>query len=633
MENGIMDDVLSSFLVRLVFKVDDPSKKHFDETVASVEKRVAALGAAAAAAATGIGFAVKKISENLGELFYAAQAAQSSAKDMNAFGFAIEQAGGKAGEGAAELKTFTDYIKSTAGIGAFANWFKVPFDVAHPVNSLMVAIDQLSAQYAKGGAAQATAIQRAQLMGISPDELIPDRVAKMHKAFDAKLKETGWIDDLSKKSAKLNADFNAITTHLKEMAEQASGPLMGAMSGLLEKTDTWLVRNKDWLVAIGTTQAKGIVEGINTSWEEFAKIVNGLNWLVDKIMEVVGDAGGKGVKALVAAFQALEPLAKQVGNAMHAAMEWAMKPLQVIIDALRAMGLISPAQASTGGSAGDLGGSTGAGTAGAGGGGSRNLGEEGWWTPERQKHAYDKLIEGGLSDAGAKGLISRWVNVEATGGPTAENAIGGGHYGIAQWSHSRAGSLFGNPDFDAQLDLVVREVREGKAEAAGAAAKLLREAKTPEEGALAASAFERAEGYNSATHRDVGTDKTLAGIARVGKAIGEVGKAAAKMPAIIPGQGDPHKPAFDPKAVKFHDFHPELHSLLSMPDLHNRLASLMGKPLGTRQLANSEAHDHRVVNSNVAVNVKGNFPVDKTERPLERPKLATLIRNTTAFAS
>jgi hypothetical protein len=131
---------------------------------------------------------------------------------------------------------------------------------------------------------------------------------------------------------------------------------MGAMSGLLEKTDTWLVRNKDWLVAIGTTQAKGIVEGINTSWEEFAKIVNGLNWLVDKIMEVVGDAGGKGVKALVAAFQALEPLAKQVGNAMHAAMEWAMKPLQVIIDALRAMGLISPAQASTGGSAGDLGG-------------------------------------------------------------------------------------------------------------------------------------------------------------------------------------------------------------------------------------------------------------------------------------
>jgi hypothetical protein len=26
---------------------------------------------------------------------------------------------------------------------------------------------------------------------------------------------------------------------------------------------------------------------------------------------------------------------------------------------------------------------------------------------------------------------------------------------------------------------------------------------------------------------------------------------------VIPGQGDPHKPGFDPKAVPFHDFHPE----------------------------------------------------------------------------
>lgn len=185
---------------------------------------------------------LRRVRENLGDLWYAAQAAQSSARDMNAFGFAIEQSGGKAGEGAAELKTFTDYVKSTAGEGAFANWFKVPFDAAHPAKSLMVAIDQLSAERAKGGAAEATAIQRAKLMGINPDELNLDRVAKMHKAFDSKLKETGWIDDLSKKSAQLNADFSAVTTHLKEMAEQASGPLIGAMSGLLEKADAWLVK-------------------------------------------------------------------------------------------------------------------------------------------------------------------------------------------------------------------------------------------------------------------------------------------------------------------------------------------------------------------------------------------------------
>src|SRR5205807_5717589 len=65
-------------------------------------------------------------------------------------------------------------------------------------------------------------------------------------------------------------------------------------------------------------------------------------------------------------------------------------------------------------------------------GGNTNLGKEGWWTPERQKHAYDRLRAGGLSDMGEKGLISRWVNVESTAGPGAENQIGGGHFGIGQ---------------------------------------------------------------------------------------------------------------------------------------------------------------------------------------------------------
>jgi hypothetical protein len=69
-------------------------------------------------------------------------------------------------------------------------------------------------------------------------------------------------------------------------------------------------------------------------------------------------------------------------------------------------------------------------------------------------------------------------------------------------------------------------------------------------------------------------------------------------------------------------------------DFHKALETIRAaKPATPWQSSMNEHHDHRVVNSNVAVNVKGGFPVDKTERPLERPKLATLIRNTTAFAS
>lgn len=567
------DNLLDSFLVKLLFSADDQSRKKFDESIASVEKKLAALGAAAAATATGIGFSVKKISESLGDLWYAAQAAQSSAKDMNAFGYAIEQAGGKAGEGAAELKTFTDYVKSTAGQGAFANWFRVPFDVAHPVNSLMVAIDQLSAQWAKGGAAQATAIKRATLMGISPDELIPDRVAKMHKAFDAKLKETGWIDDLSKKSVQLNADFNAITTHLKEMAEQASGPLMSAMSSLLEKTDAWLVKNKDWLVAIGTTFSEGIARNaaatIDTTKQEWQWLIDGLNGLDNKIKQILGaDKDNKGVMALVDAFKSLEPLVKRVGDAMHVALEWAMKPLQVIIDALRSMGLISPAEASTGGSAGDLGGGTGGSAGGA------------------------SAIRASKADVSADAAMIRKAAIDAGVDPDVAVAVAKSEGLGTSYAGGDSGSSFG------PFQMHFGGMAGGSNRGAGLGDVMLREtgidARDPrnkESTIKWALKYAKVHGWGD-----------WRGAARIG--VGE-----------RQGLGNPLA-----------------NVRLPMADFHKALDAIRAKPVVPWQQSMNH-HDHRVVNSSVAVNVKGGFPVDKTERPLERPKLATFIRNMTAFAS
>jgi len=176
--------------------------------------------------------------------------------------------------------------------------------------------------------------------------------------------------------------------------------------------------------------------------------------------------------------------------------------------------------------------------------GGSSPGTRGWWTADRVSHAIEKLQAGGVSELGAKALVSRWMNVEATGGPTAQNAIGGGHYGIGQWSRARAGALWGNPDFDAQLDHAVKELHGPE----GAALSKLNAAKTADEAATGASMFERAEGYNSGTGRDNFTDKTARGIGSIGKGGGS---------ATTSGQTDPHKPGFDPNAVKFHDYFPK----------------------------------------------------------------------------
>ena len=46
----------------------------------------------------------------------------------------------------------------------------------------------------------------------------------------------------------------------------------------------------------------------------------------------------------------------------------------------------------------------------------------------------------------------------------------------------------------------------------------------------------------------------------------------------------------------------------------------------------NEIHDHRSVVNDVNIHVAGGFPVEKTERPLSRPRNADTIRNTTSYA-
>lgn len=146
-----------------------------------------------------------------------------------------------------------------------------------------------------------------------------------------------------------------------------------------------------------------------------------------------------------------------------------------------------------------------------------SAGVRGWWTKDRQQHAYERLTkEAGLSDAGAKGLISRWMNVEASGGPASRNSIGA--WGIAQWLGGRKNGIDGNSDYDAQLAHAIKELNTTERKAGDA----LRSAKTAAQGAIGASMYERAEGYNSLTGRDNFTGRTLGGMAGIGDYVGSV---------------------------------------------------------------------------------------------------------------
>jgi hypothetical protein len=95
------------------------------------------------------------------------------------------------------------------------------------------------------------------------------------------------------------------------------------------------------------------------------------------------------------------------------------------------------------------------------------------------------------------------------------------------------------------------------------------------------------------------------------KAIGELKSKAA-------AQTDPHKPGFDWRSIPFHNYH-------MLPDFHKRLEEIRAaKPLTPWQQSSNEIHDHRVVDNDVNIHIAGQFPVEKTDRPLSRPRRAII---------
>lgn len=136
-----------------------------------------------------------------------------------------------------------------------------------------------------------------------------------------------------------------------------------------------------------------------------------------------------------------------------------------------------------------------------------------WWTPERQSYAANYLVKNaGLSEYGAAGLVARWAGVESSkAGPLSVNPQSGA-FGVGQWLGDRRIGIEGNKDFDAQLAHAAKELTPGTEEfkraGLGDAVKVLRTAKSENDGARGASMYERAEGYDAKTGNDNFTSKT-----------------------------------------------------------------------------------------------------------------------------
>ena len=130
-------ETFSDFQIPIIFKLDEPSKKKFDETVAEVEKRFKAIAAAGLAAASALAFAVREISKNLASLAYAAERVGASSEELKALGNAADRVGIGAEAAKSSLSAFFAFVNFEGGASAIKQWFNIDFDPKHPLKAML----------------------------------------------------------------------------------------------------------------------------------------------------------------------------------------------------------------------------------------------------------------------------------------------------------------------------------------------------------------------------------------------------------------------------------------------------------------------------------------------------------------
>jgi tail lysozyme len=521
-------DTIREFLVGLGFSVNESQQRNFVGALESATLKANLLATAIEDMARTVVGKVSAVAETFEQLYYQSQRIGTSATSIRAFEYAVSQLGGSVDSASASLKSFGDFISSRPAVTeSLARTLGIPLkDTADKVQFFLEVTEKLTQRPAWN----AKQFVEAYHLG-DPSSTFSD-ILDRNVAHERALKElnfyneqkkrdaaAGITDDTTKAAAEFEQAWRGVWARIGTMAEGGDSKLMAALTNPMQKFGEWLDNNSDKIndaigkmaTAVGALTTAWVDDLNKVKWPEVATDIDNA---AKSIAHFVGELTGM-VRWLVD----FNEQSKQWW--FIKALGYASGGMGYAAGGMTPGGIYDPQldpdnPASQGGGVGGmLKRAWGGVKSFFGGGGGGNKGVGGWWTPERMKYAADRLVsESGLSQVGAAGLVARWAAVEAPGGPASSNNIGGGHWGIGQWSAARGGPAIGSASFEDQVSHAIGELKTTEARAAAQ----LRSAKTEGEAAVGASMFERAENYNPVTGVDDQTANTPVG--KVLKALG-----------------------------------------------------------------------------------------------------------------
>ena len=614
-----MDDVLSNFLIKITYDQDERSRKKFDEGLKQVQNRAADFGEKIGELPTIVNEATKRISSSLSELYYSAQKNGATARELDQLRYAAEQSGEGANTAAASFNAFSQRIRdfATGAARQYKALFGVDIDPNHTMDAFLKVRDKIEELRNRGGAENLSrANLYARIFGIDEDALISGRMAIFKKAWLEQAKRNEGI--AAEKAVALTRAYNALAAALDAVARKADAALFDKFGAVLDRLTKWLDEDSDRIVKFFTE----LVAQIGLVFADLSKLGPAFSFLWDALKEVgswlqkiIGQPDGSGLAGVrhLLEFISGVVMARFVVS-MVAGFIAAFAPLTALLAALAALGVIG-ALAYAGGEA--IQGWLGGGASGGGFGPGEGTASGGHGATRRGRFGHGGAGGGGggpissgpIAPAGSlTALITAeseraGIDPRIMEGIRAGESAHGAQYDVKDDSLE---SSWGPFQLNRRSGLGVEFERDTAAQRARLGFGDVRDPRTiPLQARWVAEYIKRHGGTNN---QWMGYHGPRDANPRWGES-GYLGKEV-----VVPQT----TPTNTTNAIGFHKA------------IENIKAA---KPSTPWQQSSNEIHDHRAVTNDVNIHVAGGFPVEKTERPLSRPRNADLIRNTASYAA
>jgi hypothetical protein len=628
----VADDILSSFLIKIVYDQDEKSRKKFDAGLKSIQDNAQEFGKKIEALPAIVHEATKKISLSLTSLYYAAQQTRATEQELHAFSRGIKDSGGDVDQANASYKAFVENL-NVYGSGltrSIQEITKVTVDAEHPMEGYIAVWDKLHEMFMRGGEDRAKAGKYAEAFNIPVEQLALGR-EQFHKSFLEDIGRTGAAyGEAAKQASLLQIALNKLEAAFSNVVTKADVAIMNDYAGALDRISDWVDDNQEKVIKF----IKDFVEQFRIAFHElkdtFGPTVEWLGGVIKdafaSLDKFLGNDDG-GVKGLRIALESLFAMSLLAGLArLGATLTLAMLPVTKFMLAAMALGLLGAgayalyqsyvdhdALAGGGGGSGGWGipgggrgGETilagrtgvhregGAGTSGSGYRGGPAGRPNANFTAENAKALREAAARIGTTPEDLATVIG--YETEGTFSPSKWGGAGGRYMGLIQFGPPERAQYGANENqtFAEQLGAVERYLK-GRGFKPGMGINDL---------------------YSTILAGRPGLNRADSG--------GTVNQHVARMQGAMAARAR----LFLKSGAQESGVHWDPHFDRALRVFKN------AKPQGTdQQHSMNQVHDHRVVQSETNIHVAGEFPVEKTRHPLDRPRLADVIRNTSSYVS